>query len=286
MAATQTTFAVTPLGGPLGAEVRGVNLGQADEADVAALRQVLARHLVLVFPNQQMTDDQLVAVSQRFGPIDPPGPNPYGEPFHKTHAEINIISNIVGGCKPLGNLGAGEAVWPADMTYQDNPPAAAILYALEVPAGQGDTYFANMYAAYDSLSEAMKAAISGKVAIHDASHNSAGMRRQGYAAIADVRDTPGARHPIVRADPRSGRQALFLGRRPRSYVVGLPVGESEDLLDRLWDHVAKPEFHMRHRWQVGYALMWSNLEVLHRRDAFDPDVRRRMHRTQITSLAV
>jgi len=107
------------------------------------------------------------------------------------------------------------------------------------------------------------------------------MLRRGYVEVADVRVTPGARHPLVRTEPRTGRRALFLGRRPHAYVVGMEVAESDALLDALWAHAAEPRFAMRHRWRAGDVLMWLNLCVLHRRDAFDPDVRRVMHRTQI-----
>ncbi|MDH3451293.1 MAG: TauD/TfdA family dioxygenase, partial [Gammaproteobacteria bacterium] len=123
--------------------------------------------------------------------------------------------------------------------------------------------------------------IEGRRAIHDAAHNSAGMLRKGYVEVADVRDTPGACHPLVMTDPRTGRRALFLGRRPHAYVLGLGVGESEALLDALWRHVDDPAFAWRHRWQVGDLLMWQNLWVLHRRDAFDDGARRIMHRSQI-----
>ena len=276
-----SNFTVLPLPQPLGAEVRGLDLGNIDDSTAAALQQALSQYLVLLFRNQTISDAQLVASSARFGILDEPAPNPFGEPFHKVHPEINVISNIVQDGKPAGNLGAGEAVWHADMTYQETPPRAAILYALQVPEAGGNTYFADMYRAYDALPADLKAEIEGKTAIHDSSHNSAGMRRKGYAEITDVRETPGAHHPLVRIDPATGRKALFLGRRPRSYVPGLSVAESDRLLDRLWAHIDNPEFYMCHEWQVGDALMWSNLEVLHRRDSFDADAQRRMHRTQI-----
>lgn len=272
---------ITPLPQPLGAEIRGLDLGNIDDTVAAELQQALSRYLVLLFRNQTITDEQLVTVSGKFGTLDVPAPNPFGEPFHKVHPEINVISNIVRDGKPAGNLGAGEAVWHADMTYQENPPRAAILYALQVPDTGGNTYFADMYRAYDALPDDLKAEIQGKTAIHDSSHNSAGMMRKGYKEITDVRQTPGAHHPLVRTDPATGRKALFLGRRPRSYVPGLSVADSDRLLDRLWAHIDNPDFYMCHEWQVGDALMWSNLEVLHRRDSFDADAQRRMHRTQI-----
>lgn len=273
---------IIPTGAALGAEVRGVDAARPlDPRTRAALIEAWRTHLVLILRDQRLTDPALIAFSGYFGALDPPGPNPYGEPVHKRHPEINIISNVVEGGRPIGNLGAGEAVWHADMTYVDKPPKAGILYALELPESGGNTYFANMYAAYEALDDGLKQAVEGRSAIHDASRNSAGMLRKGYSEITDVRHTPGARHPLVRTDPVSGRKALFLGRRPNSYVVGLGVPESEALLDRLWAHAADPRIAMCHEWRVGDLLIWNNLAVLHRRDAFDPHARRVLHRTQI-----
>jgi len=273
---------VLPFETALGAELRGLDVSRPlTPAALNALLDAWQRHLVLLLRGQSLDDDQLLAFSRRLGELDPPGPNPYGEPFLADYPEINVISNVVEGGRPIGNLGDGEAVWHADMTYVEVPPKAAVLYALEVPPTGGDTYFANMFAAYEALPEDLKRAADGKVAIHDAAHNSAGMLRRGYAEVADVRDTPGAYHPLVRTDPATGRRALFLGRRPHAYVVGLEVAESDALLDALWAHVADPRFAMRHEWRAGDMLMWLNLCVLHRRDAFDPGVRRVMHRTQI-----
>ena len=132
------------------------------------------------------------------------------------------------------------------MTYVDVPPKAALLYALEVPSKRagGSTYFADMFAAYEALPAGLKKAVEGKIAIHDASRNSAGFLRQGYAEVTDVRKTVGARHPLVRTDPATGRRALFLGRRPNSYVVGLSVAESEALLNALWAHATQSRFAM------------------------------------------
>lgn len=267
----------------LGAEVSGVQLGKADDAEIELIKRALADNLVLVFHNQAMSDDELVATSAKFGKLDIPGVNPTGKPFHAAHPEINVISNIMVDGQPAGNLGAGEAVWHADMTYKDTPPRAAVLYALEIPPTGGSTYFANMYAAYEQLPNDLKAEIEGKTAIHDASHNSAGILRKGYDEVTDVRETPGAHHPLARANQANGKLALFLGRRPRSYVPGLSVEESDTLLDKLWAHATQDRFVYRHDWKVGDVLMWSNLEVLHRRDPFDASARRRMHRTQIGS---
>lgn len=276
------SLSVTNLNAPLGAQVRGIDLSKPlAHAERDAIEDAWRTRLVVVFPGQNLSDPQLLALSRQFGELDPPGPNPYGEPFNKAYPEINVISNVIENGKPIGNLGDGEAVWHADMTYVDVPPKAAMLHALEVPASGGNTYFADMFAAYETLPANLKEAAAGKIAVHDASRNSAGMLRKGYPDVTDVRRTVGARHPLVRTDPETGRKALFLGRRPNSYVIGLDVAESEALLDALWAHATQARFVMLHEWRVGDLLMWNNLSVLHRRDPFDPKSRRVMHRTQI-----
>jgi taurine dioxygenase len=278
------TLSIRNLDAALGAEISGIDLSAPIAAsETAAIEDVWRERLVVVFHGQSLSDAELIAFSKNFGELDPPGPNPYGEPFLKQHPELNVISNVVENGKPIGNLGDGEAVWHADMTYVEVPPKAAMLHALEVPPPQagGNTYFANMFAAYASLPTDLKQATEGKIAVHDASTNSAGLLRKGYKEVTDVRQTVGARHPLVRVEPKSGRKALFLGRRPNAYVVGLDVPESEALLDALWAHATQPRFAMCHRWQVGDLLMWNNLSVLHRRDPFDPKTRRVMHRSQI-----
>jgi len=276
------TMAIENLEAALGAIVRGIDLSRPLAADeVRTLEHVWRERLVVVLRGQRLSDPQLIAFSRQFGELDPPGPNPYGEPFIREHPELNVISNVVENGKPIGNLGDGEAVWHADMTYVEVPPKAAVLYALEVPPSGGNTYFANMFAAFDALPAGLKAAAQGRIAVHDGSTNSAGMLRKGYKKVTDVREVEGARHPLVRTDPRTGRKALFLGRRPNSYVIGLAVPESEALLDALWAHATKPQFAMCHAWQVGDVLMWNNLCVLHRRDPFDASSRRVMHRSQI-----
>ena len=156
--------------------VAGVDLSNpVGRSDVDAIEQAWRERLVLVFHSQSLTDPQLKDFSKNFGELDPPGPNPFGEPFNKDHPEINVISNVVENGKPIGNLGDGEAVWHADMTYVDVPPKAAMLHSLEVPPPEagGNTYFANMFAAYESLPADLKKAVEGKTLVHDASRNSA-----------------------------------------------------------------------------------------------------------------
>jgi taurine dioxygenase len=143
-----------------------------------------------------------------------------------------------------------------------------------------------MYLAYETLPPATKERIAGLRAIHDATYNSAGMMRKGMKEVTDPREAPGSRHPLVIRHPDTGRPALFLGRRRNSYVPGLSLSDSDALLDALWAHATKDEFTFRQVWQQHDLILWDNRCTLHRRDAFDPQARRVMHRTQIKGPAV
>jgi taurine dioxygenase len=266
----------------LGAEIEGMDLGTPlGPATVAEFKRAWREHLVLRIRGQQLSDDALLAFSRSLGEIDPPGPNPYGAPFLPEHPEINVISNVKVAGKPIGNLGDGEAAWHADMTYVERPPMGAALYALEVPEHGGDTYWSNMYLAYETLPERLRHAIRGRSAIHDSTYNSAGMMRKGMKEISDPREAPGARHPLVAVHPETERAALYLGRRRNSYILGLDLPESEALLDELWQHATQTKFTFRQVWQKHDLILWDNRCTLHRRDAFDPESTRIMHRTQI-----
>ena len=273
---------IIPIGEMIAADIQDANLSQPlDDVSIAAITKAWNENLVLRFRNQHLSDADLIRFSSYFGELDPPGPNPYGVTFLPEFPEINVISNVKDDTGvPIGNLGDGEAVWHADMTYIDNPPEAGILYALEVPVGQGDTYFANMVAAYSDLPSDLRVAIEGKTLIHDAAHNSAGMLRKGYEEITDIKLTPGARHPLAYED-QHGRVSLFLGRRPHAYIVGMEESDSDSLLDALWAHATRPKYSWHNEWQKGDLVMWQNRMVMHRRDAFDPSTRRVMHRTQL-----
>ena len=267
----------------LGGEIIGLDISKNLTQDqVNFINESWNERLVLVFKKQNLNDPKLINFSKYFGELDPPGPNPYGITFLPEFPEINVISNVKNEQgTPIGNLGDGEAVWHADMTYLDLPPKAGILYALEVPENQGNTHFANMNLAYSELPAALKEKIDGKILIHDSAHNSAGMLRKGYSEVNDPTETPGARHPIVITDKSTNKKLLFLGRRPHAYIVGLEVEESENLLDEIWKHATQEKYTWTQQWEKGDLLMWKNLNVLHKRDAFDPNTRRIMHRTQL-----
>ena len=267
----------------LGGEIIGLDISNKLTQDqINFINQSWDERFVLVFRKQNLDDHKLMNFSKYFGELDPPGPNPYGITFLPEFPEINVISNVKNEHgTPIGNLGDGEAVWHADMTYLQLPPKAGILYALEVPGNQGNTHFANMELAYSELPNRLKDKIDGKILIHDSAHNSAGMLRKGYSEVDNPSDTPGARHPMVITDKNTNNKLLFLGRRPHAYIIGLELEESENLLNEIWEHATQEKFTWTQRWEKGDLLMWKNLNVLHKRDAFDPNTRRIMHRTQL-----
>lgn len=286
------TLAVRPTGAALGADIEGIDLATPLAADtVASIVRAWSDNLVLRFRGQRLSDDDLMRFSRYLGELDwapvaaarvkVPGEDRYIEVAPEGRQYVMVISNVIENGQPIGQLGAYEAIWHTDMSYIDEPPSASALYALEVPPSGGDTGFCNMYLAYDTLPAELRRQVEGRCCRHDASRNSAGELRRGFVDAADATQTVGAEHPIVRTHPVTGRKALFLGRRRNAYIVGLPLDESEALLDALWAHCTKPEFTWYQQWRAGDLILWDNRCVMHRRDAFDAATRRVMHRTQI-----
>lgn len=270
-----------PVGGPLGAELRGVDLRRIDDAAFDAIHQAWLDHLVLLVRGQRLTDADLVAFSRRFGALDQAPIQENGRRFVDGYPEIYVVSNVVENGVAIGSLGAGEAVWHTDMSYLPDPPKASMLYALEVPPSGGDTSFSNMYAAHDSLPADLRARVAGLLLKHDGTYNSGGYVRHGVSATDDPVAAPGTLHPLVCTHPESGRRVLYLGRRRNAYIEGLPLAESEALLDEVWSYATRDEFTWHHHWKVGDLVMWDNRCTMHRRDPFDATDRRILHRTQI-----
>ena len=280
-AAGKAGVTVVPTGGALGAEIRNVDLRTIDERDFAVILGAWHDHLLLLFREQELSDDDLVAFSKRFGELDWAPVQESGRRFVEGHPEIYVVSNVLENGVPIGSLGAGEATWHTDMSYLEVPPKASMLYALEVPPAGGDTYFNNMYVAYESLPEELKRRIEGLSLKHDGTYNSGGYLRQGVAAVDDPRTSPGTYHPLICTHPETQRRALYLGRRRNAYISGLPLPESESLLDQLWEYATRPALAWGHKWRPGDLVLWDNRCTMHRRDSFDAAARRVMHRTQI-----
>ena len=270
----------------VGAEISNVDLSHLSDAEFSQIEQAWNRHSALLFRDQKLTDDDLLAFSRRFGELDPPPIQEHGRQSPEGYPEVYVVSNVLDDKgAPIGALGAGEAVWHTDMSYLALPPDASMLYALEIPPSGGDTWVLGMQAAWAALPGALKARLRDRRIKHDGTYNSGGFLRKGVTPSDDPHQAPGAWHPAVLRHPVTGAPSLYLGRRRNSYVEGLAPAESEALLDALWAHIEHPEFRYQHRWRVGDLLLWDNRSTMHRRDPFDNKTRRVMHRTQIKGKA-
>lgn len=287
MATTQSTTAsakaveTIPTGAGVGAEVKGVDLRALDDATFEQIKQAWADHSVLLFRDQTLSDHDLLTFSRRLGDLDWAPIQETGRRFVEGMPEIYIVSNVIVNGRPIGSLGAGEAVWHTDMSYLELPPKASLLYAVEVPPSGGNTSFCNMYSVYEALPRDLKAQVDGLRIKHDGTYNSGGYVREGVTPTDDPRRSPGAVHPLVCTHPDTGRRMLYLGRRRNAYLMGLELDKSEALLDELWGFVSHREYAWEHVWRVGDLVLWDNRCTMHRRDPFDASARRIMHRTQV-----
>jgi taurine dioxygenase len=270
-----------PSGAPLGARIDGVDLRQVDDATFAAIHRAWLSHQVLVFSGQQLADGDLIAFSRRFGDLDLAPIQETGRRFVEGHPELYVVSNVIENGVPIGSLGAGEAVWHTDMSYQRIPPKASMLYALEVPPRGGNTSFCSMYDAWERLPDELRRRLRGASIKHDGTFNSGGYLREGSVASDDPRTSEGTMHPLVCRHHETGRPHLYLGRRRLAWIEGLSLDESEALLDELWRVAAEPSRAWTHEWTAGDLVLWDNRCTMHRRDAFDASTRRILHRTQV-----
>ena len=271
---------ILPAGGPLGADALGVDLERLSDDEFDVLHRAWLDHDgVLRIPGQFET---LLAFSARFGELDLAPITATGTAHRPDLPHLVVISNIVENGKAIGGLGSYESKWHTDMSYNDVPPKASVLHAVELPSKGGDTGYANMYKAYEALPEATRRRIAGLTCKHDASRNSVGEVRRGFKKVYERRDeVPGAVHPIVCTHPETGRTCLYLGRRDLAFIPQLPPAESDALLDELWAHAASDEFTWYQRWRLGDIVVWDNRCTMHRRDALDPSERRLLNRAQV-----
>lgn len=266
--------------GQLGAEIRGIDLAQTTEFDIAAIKGAWYRHDVLLFRNQRITDDDLLKFSRHFGALDSPPNQGAGRKSPEGYPEVYVVSNVVDEKgEPIGALGDGEAAWHTDMSYAPEPPDASMLYSLEIPPVGGDTWFCGMKAALARMPAELVARIRNLDIKHDGTYDSGGNTRKGLTPTNDPRTSVGTPHPAIIQHPVSGDKMLYLGRRRNAYIMGLDVAESERLLDEIWTYIETAVY--QHRWALGDLVLWDNRTTMHRRDAFDRKARRVMHRTQI-----
>ena len=272
----------------LGAEVTDVDLSQdIDDTTFGRLEDALHEHLVLAVRDQQLTPEQQIGFSRRFGALADHVMSPYVLPGHP---HIYVVSNIVENGKPIGVADAGSK-WHSDFCYLPRPARCSMLYALEVPfvegEPRGDTLFANTMAAYEALPDSMKQRLDGMKAVYGFTHQYEERIKKG-AKLAPLTDeqraaAPDVIHPVIRTHPYTGRKGIFVNELNTTRLIGVPEDESQRLLQDLFAHLTRPEFVYRHKWRVGDLLIWDNISAQHRALSNDYalPLRRRMHRTTV-----
>lgn len=267
-------FQVRPLSPAIGAEIMGIDLSRRlDDALFAQILNAWHQHLILLFRDQELNEEDQVQFAERFGPLA----RIHTAQFASRHPAVMLISNIREDGKPIGALPDGEMQFHSDQCYQEKPAAGSMLYAIEVPSEGGDTLFANAYLAYETLSDAIKRRLEGKKALHAYDYDSAATKRGGELAGG----APSYVHPVVRTHPATGRKALYVNRLMTRRIEGLPAAESEELLEFLFNHQERPEFVYAHVWRPGDLLMWDNRCTLHARTDFSAGERRLLRRVTI-----
>lgn len=272
-----TDISVVPVGYAVGAEVTGIDLADPiDRSTLDSILRVWHKHLVVIFPDQHINPQQLIAFSQNFGTLDRQDSQPYNR--HPDHDEILLITNKSVRGRPSETRNAGQN-WHSDMSYTLRPAKGTTLYCIEKPSVGGDTQFANMYLAYETLSEKLRNFLDTLEGIHDVSLIE-GMDKRDPVLTAEFRRlNPLVIHPAVRVHPDTGRKALYVNERVRQFV-GMSEAESKPLVKFLCERSTSPRFVYRHRWRVNDVVMWDNRCLTHLAVGdYDPSESRHMLRT-------
>jgi alpha-ketoglutarate-dependent taurine dioxygenase len=256
----------------IGARVHGVDLARATDDQVRDLRAALAEYKVLFFSDQHdLHPDSQIALGRRLGEVTESHPVVPG--VDENHPEIYELDS---------NTGGFADIWHTDVTFVRRPPLGSVLRAVVLPPTGGDTQWADLELAYDSLSEPVRRLADQLVAVHD------GNREWGYYLAQRQERTKWEgeefkalvpiEHPVVRVHPETGRRSLFVNPGFVSHIAGVSDAESRYLLDLFYAHITKPEHIVRHRWSVGDVVMWDNRSTVHYANRDYGKQRRVMHR--------
>ncbi|HET7341556.1 MAG TPA: TauD/TfdA family dioxygenase [Methylomirabilota bacterium] len=266
------------------AEILGANLRDIDEPTFGAVRAAFEEHSVLVFHDQHLTDDEQIAFTERFGPLE------------ETTRSIAQNTRVAPQIADLSNVDAegntmraddrrmlyhkGNQLWHSDSSFKPVPAMASLLSAREAPPEGGQTQYASLRAAWNALPLTLQQRLADMVAVHSFAY-SRGLIAPGLLLLEQEAALPPVKQRLVRENPVNGRKALFLGSHA-AYIVGMPVEEGRTLLRELLEHATRPQFVYEHRWRVGDCVMWDNRAVLHRGREWDTRrYRRVMHRTTV-----
>jgi taurine dioxygenase len=278
---------IIPFGGPIGAELSGLDLSQGvSESEMQALWKALDDFSVVVLRDQQIAPRDHVALAKRLGPIRTSFYNRYSVPGQP---ELSVVSNIKENGEAIGIADAGM-LWHTDASYLKTPDLYTLLYGIEIPhqdgAPLGDTLFSSTWAAYEGLDGETKARIRQLRAIHSFVDHLEKKRRANNLKRAPLTEAqkaelPDVSHPVVRTHPRTGKLCLYVTEGHTSSIVGLPEDESRSLLEFLWAQIRNPEYHYRHKWRKGDLVIWDNCAVQHLAIFDYGEVPRRLHRAGV-----
>jgi taurine dioxygenase len=277
---TLTKFEITPLVAPLGAVVTGLDASQAVAPEIILqLKKALRDHHILIFKNQNLSDEQFLNFSFYFGSLFvPPDDVPVLASQLGVTPVIIPVANVDGGY-----TGTGELAFHSDHKWTPYPSSGSLLYALEVTSAGGDTSWLNLNLAYETLDESTKRRIADlQLITYNPFLNKSGEPRKKYRDDRSIPlISPVFPHPLVRTHPESGKKILNLDYNTEVEVVGLDPQEGKELIEKLRQHLQQPQFYYQHKWSVGDIVYWDNQSTLHHRQAFDPNQRRVMKRISL-----
>lgn len=276
------TLKVDPLDAPVGARITGVDLGrELDDAAYDAIHRAWLDHQVLVFPGTKMTEEDQIRFTRHWGEM--PLRSRYAgrrEEGRRAHESIMLISNIRENDEPIGSLPDGDMMFHSDGQYDEHPYRYTTLYALEVPSTGGNTLFANLYKAYDTLPDDLKTRLASVEAQHGY-YAGRHVTPEILATLGITRVDDAWAHPVVTAHEETGRPVLFISRLLTRSLEGLPEDEGNALLDQLLDHVEREDLVYDHVWNPGDFVIWDNRCVNHARTDFPAGERRLLRRTTV-----
>jgi len=268
----QSRIEVRRIAGGIGAEISGVDLARdLDEETVADIRRAWLEHCVVFFRDQDLPPARFLAFARRFGEV-------IEYPFVKGLEEFPEIIPVIKLEHERTNFGG---IWHSDTSYLEAPPMGTMLIAREVPPAGGDTLFANMYLAYEALSEGMQRMLDGLVAVNTSAKADASRTREDrvkQSVRPDAKKEYVGEHPVVRTHPETGRKALYVNVGHTLRFRDMTVEESEPILEYLFQHQIRPEFTCRFTWRPGSLAFWDNRCAQHNPVNDYHGYRRVMHR--------
>ncbi len=273
------TLTIRPLSPALGASISGVDISQQLRAKTfEAIRDAWFEYGVVCIPGQTLDEMQQVRFGEQFGELaHTQGDYTSG----KGHPAIMYITNQKEDGKYVGALPDGEMYFHSDMCYVERPSMATMLYAMVIPSAGGNTLFANMYKAYETLPEATKQKLAGLKAVNSYEPGTAAPTSAMRTRSTPTPDARSFAQPVICTHPVTGKKSLYINRLMTEYIVGMPRDESNALLESLFDHQEQAQFIYEHRWTPGELMIWDNRCMLHARSDFNANELRKLRRITV-----